>query len=231
MNCEEARFAVAADPSSNTPGLAEHLSACASCAAYAHDMRTLDIGLHRAMSSVPVPRITLPSGPDSVASKPVRGLFMRPLALAAGLAAVAVLAGVLWVGVPRQSLASAVVGHMAHEPEAWTQTGSLQSAAVAEVLAQSGVTLRTAVTDVSYASSCWFRGRHVPHLVVQTSQGPVTVMVLPRESIASHTAFSEDGYRGVLVPAGRGSVAVLARDAADLADVSNRVLAAISFVD
>lgn len=229
MNCDEARFAVAADPSSSTPGLAAHLAACASCAAYAEDMRTLDVRLRRAMTTVPVPRIALPSGPQSVATKPVRGVFMRPLALAAGLAAVVVLAGVLWVGVPRQSLARAVVEHMDHEPEAWTQTGSLPSAAVAEILAQSGVTLRTPVTDVSYANSCWFRGRHVPHLVVRTSQGPVTVMLLPRETVVRRTAFEDDGYRGVLVPAGRGSVAVLTLEGADLADVANRVLASISF--
>jgi hypothetical protein len=120
---------------------------------------------------------------------------------------------------------------MAHEPEAWTQTGSLPSAAVTEVLAQSGVTFRTDVPTVSYASSCWFRGRHVPHLVVQTPEGPVTVMVLPRESVARRAAFEEGGYRGVLVPAGRGSIAILTRDAADLSDVAKQVLAAVSFVD
>ena len=35
---------------------------------------------------------------------------------------------------------------------------------------------------VSYANSCVFRGHHVPHLVVQTEAGPVTVMVLVHES-------------------------------------------------
>jgi hypothetical protein len=54
-------------------------------------------------------------------------------------------------------------------------------------------------------------------------------MVLPREQTASRTAFQEEGYRGVLVPAGRGSVAVLARDATDVTTVANRVLASIQF--
>jgi hypothetical protein len=229
MNCEEARFAVAANPSASAAGLAEHLAACESCAAYANDMRTLDAGLRRAMSDVPMPRNPGSVGLHAVASRPVRRPFARQLAMAAGIAAVAVLAGVLWIGVPRESLASAVVGHMAHEPDAWTRTGSLPPVAVTKVLAKSGVTLRTDVPGVSYASSCWFRGHYVPHLVVRTPDGPVTVMVLPREQTARRTEFQEEGYRGVLVPAGRGSVAVLARDATDVTAVANRVLASIQF--
>ena len=65
---------------------------------------------------------------------------------------------------------------------------------------------------VSYARSCRFRGRMVPHLVVQTEMGPVTVMVLVHESVAKPVPFDEQGYRGVIVPVpGHGSLAVLAR--------------------
>ena len=42
----------------------------------------------------------------------------------------------------------------------------------------------------------------------------MTVMLLAHEKVAARTEFSEDGYRGVLLPAGEGSVAVLARDGA-----------------
>jgi len=52
----------------------------------------------------------------------------------------------------------------------------------------------------------------VPHLVVQTAAGPVTVMVLVHEPVRAATQFDENGYRGVIVPvAGHGSLAVLAR--------------------
>ena len=64
---------------------------------------------------------------------------------------------------------------------------------------------------VVYAMACPFRGRRVPHLVVQTSAGPLTVMLLAHEKVAERTEFSEHGYRGVLLPAGSGAVAVLSR--------------------
>ena len=65
---------------------------------------------------------------------------------------------------------------------------------------------------VSYARSCLFRAHHVPHLVVQTEMGPVTVMVLAHESVSRPERFDEQGYHGVILPvAGHGSLAVLAR--------------------
>jgi hypothetical protein len=157
--------------------------------------------------------------------------FGRRFALAASVASVAVLAGLLWVGVPRESLATAVVEHMAGEPDAWDAATTLPRKTVAEVLSRSGVRLEPGRLDITYAHSCWFRGRHVPHLVVQTPSGPVTVVVLPREPVAGTVAFQEDGYQGVLVPAERGSIAVLTRDRADVDGVAKRVLTGIDYVD
>ena len=232
MNCSDVRFALAADPSDAGAELAAHLDSCATCAAYARDMLLLDGKLRQAMQ-VPAPEIALPGGPHAVAPAPRRWPGVRQLALAASIAGVALLVGVLWIGVPRQSLASAVVGHMAHEPGAWLRQDVLPATAVATVLARSRVALRDGMPAVSYASSCWFRGRHVPHLVVRMPDGPVTVMVLPHDEVAGRVAFDEGGYRGVIVPAPRGAIAVLAREASEVdADaVADMARAAISYLD
>ena len=52
-----------------------------------------------------------------------------------------------------------------------------------DVLKDSKLRLKPDAGIVSYASSCTFRGHRVPHLVVQTPSGPVTVMVLVHESV------------------------------------------------
>jgi hypothetical protein len=72
----------------------------------------------------------------------------------------------------------------------------------------------------------------VPHLVVQTPEGPVTVMVLVHEPVAKPQDFDEQGYRGTIVPMpGHGSLAVLARGAAiparDVDGIAARVRDAI----
>lgn len=232
MKCSEVRFALAADPSNAEAGLAAHLDSCPSCAAYAQDMLMLDGKLREALR-VPAPEIALPGGPHRVKSFPARWPGTRQFALAAGIAGVALLVGLLWIGVPRQSLASAVVEHMAHEPQAWAHGDVLAATAVTPVLARSGVALREGMPAVSYANSCWFRGRYVPHLVVLTSGGPVTIMVLPDEKVTGRVAVDEGGYRGVIVPAQRGAIVVLAQDPSDVdaEAVASTALAAISFLD
>lgn len=232
MKCSEVRFALAADPANVGAEAATHLDSCASCAAYARDMLTLDGKLREALR-VPAPEIALPGGPYRVKSTPRRWPGARQFALAASIAGVALLVGLLWIGVPQPSLASAVVEHMTHEPEAWARRGTLPATAVEPVLTRSGVALRDDMPAVSYASSCWFRGRYVPHLVVQTPGGPVTIMVLPDEKVAERVAFDEGGYRGVIVPAQRGAIAVLARDPSDVDvdAVAGTALAAVSYLD
>lgn len=229
MNCVEARRALGAEPARRTPELEAHLRGCAECARYAAEVAAQDASIRRALA-VPVPPAGRQLWADAAAPRP------RPrwLALAAGLAGAGVLAGVLWILQPREALATAVVGHMVYEPQAWAATHvPVPPEALGYVLGRSGIALAPDAPLVSYASSCFFRGWYVPHLVVQTPAGPVTVMVLRHEHVERPTPIDEGGYRGVIVPAGRGAFAVLAPaavDAASLDEVIARVAAAVRFI-
>jgi hypothetical protein len=125
---------------------------------------------------------------------------------------------------------------MAGEPGAWRKTDvPVPDAELNAVLRESKIRLAPAAGPVSYASSCYFRGHDVPHLVVQTASGPVTVMVLVHESVSGLTQFDEQGYRGTIVPIpGHGSVAVLMRgqsvDSAELARIAARVSDSITWM-
>jgi hypothetical protein len=238
MKCNEARFALAANPADDDTALAAHLDGCPECAAYAGEMLELDRRVLKAL------QVDVPAAPAREPLRDRRRFFQAPIfALAASVAGVAVLAAMLWAAFPRDSLADAVVGHMSHEPQAWGTTAPLPAAAIAYALARSGVRLDGDVSDVTYANTCWFRGRSVPHLVVRSVSGPVTIMVLPNEPVSRRVAFDEGGYRGVLVPAARGSVAVLARGAggeagtagtpgaAELDAIAARTIEVIRYVD
>jgi hypothetical protein len=238
MNCTDARFALAANPGDDDVALAAHLDGCPTCAEYAGEMRELDRRVLKAL------QVGVPAAPAQQPRHDRRRAFQAPIfALAASVAGVAVLAALLWTAFPRESLADAVVGHMSHEPQAWSSTAPIPGSAIAYTLARSGVRLEGDVSDVTYANTCWFRGRGVPHLVVRSASGPVTVMVLPNEPVSRRVAFDEGGYRGVLVPAARGSVAVLARGAghgaaapdtpgaAELDAIAARAIEVIRYVD
>ena len=161
----------------------------------------------------------------------------RAFAVAASVFAAVVVAGSLWLGVPRPSLAADVVEHMAEEPNAWARTQlPVPPPRLDRVLSESHVRLKSDAGLVTYANSCPFRGHVVPHLVVQTDAGPVTVMVLSHESVRAATEFDEQGYRGEIVPVPHhGSLAVLQRgpgtDLKAVQGVAARVLGAIEWTN
>jgi hypothetical protein len=214
IDCAQYRRTVLADPQAESPELAEHLAHCAECPAYRERLLRFEGRLARAL------RIDAQAAPMSTqvlqrrtwANRWRNGRRNGWLAMAASLV-VALLVGTLWLGAPHASLAADVVAHMAGEPEAWARTDvPVPAADLAPVLAEAHMRLRPDAGMVSYAQSCLFRGYHVPHLVVQTGMGPVTVMVLVHDTVAAARMFDEGGYRGTIVPLpGHGSIAVLVK--------------------
>jgi hypothetical protein len=209
MDCSQFRRSLLSDPRDISAEMAAHRDTCHDCAQFAQQLLRFEGRLERAL------RVDTPSGSSR---PPLPRLFEHRgwLAIAASVLVALVVAGSLWLAVPGPSLAADVVTHMAGEPDAWQTTDvPVPGSDLTAVLNDSHLALKPDVGVVSYAQSCLFRGHHVPHLVVQTSAGPVTVMVLVHEPVRVATQFDENGYRGVIVPvAGHGSLAVLARGAA-----------------
>jgi len=215
-----------ADPHNSDAELRAHREACAECRAFTEQLLKFESRLERAM------RVAIPSKADVLPFARERGnapsVVRRWMAIAASVLLGAAIVGGVWLVVPQSSLAAAVVAHMAGEPEAWQHTEAVPQPELADVLKDSKLRLKTDAGIVSYAASCAFRGHHVPHLVVQTSSGPVTVMVLVHESVRRVTPFDEQGYRGTIVPVpGHGSIAVLMRDSGVGADEIKRIAAQV----
>jgi hypothetical protein len=135
----------------------------------------------------------------------------RGLPIAASLAAGVLICLTLWLSRPTESLAGEVITHVEGEPDSWSKTEPVTAERLDAVLRKSGVKLGPGMQPVVYANSCFFRGHFVPHFVVMTQSGPVTVMILLNEHVKAAQQFKEDGYSGLLVPARNGSVAVVSR--------------------
>lgn len=147
-----------------------------------------------------------------------------------------ILAGVvvgawLWSGGSRNSLGDDVLSHMDGESEVLAAAkGAGDAAAVARVLEQGGIRLGPEAGAVWHARSCRFRGGTVPHLVLQTEGGPVTVLVLRDEPVAGPISIAGRGFSGRIVPAGPGSIAVVGAAGADLERIAARVRAAVEWL-
>ncbi len=234
MDCNDYRQSMLADPHAADPRLSEHRGSCRDCAVFSERLLRFESSLGRAL------RVALPA--DNVVA--LRARQAQPslhapgrrgwLAMAASVLMAVVVAGVLWVAGPGSSLAADVVTHMRGEPDAWLTQAPVPDAELAGVLRDSHLRLSAAAGPVSYAASCAFRGHHVPHLVIQTESGPVTVMVLVHERVQKPVRFDEQGYRGVIVPmAGHGSLAVLTRgsstDIKTVESIASRVQGSITW--
>jgi hypothetical protein len=244
MECLEFRREAGADPRHLGAAAAAHRDACAACAESWRRTLALDAKILAALQ-VPVPDDMrggisgegLASGMNRGRRIASQGRVVsfprieprRWMALAASIAGGVAIGSLLWIGGPRASLAEDVVKHMEHEPGVMVVTSDEEDPGeVAAVLQRAGVRMQSGVGTVSYATTCRFRGERVPHLVVQTAAGPMTVMVLRDEKVAGPVDFDEGGYAGTIVPAGPGSIAVLGHaPTADLDQVAERVAAAV----
>ena len=236
MDCTHYRRTLMVDPRDADPVLDEHRATCHDCNLYTQRLLRFESRLELALGvSLPAPsRSAAKTGAWSAQEVhpgtdvppgrvvPLRRKSSRAasgsvpyrrgwLAMAASVLLATVVAGGLWLSAPDPSLAADVVTHMAGEPQAWQRTDvPVPAPALLGVLRNAKLRLGPDAGVVSYAASCEFRGHHVPHLVVQTDSGPVTMMVLVHEHVPKTEQFDEQGYRGVIVPvAGHGSLVVL----------------------
>lgn len=197
LDHRDVRRAVGADPGHLSLEIEAHLSDCAECSRFRDETLALD-GRLRAALELPLPAFRRRAPPA------------RRYALAASVVLALVVAGGAWLFRPQPALAGEVIAHVLEEPGSWDAREQMPAASIEGVLKGAGVEFDSRAPIV-YAAPCPFRGRRIAHLVVETSHGPMTVMLLPHIPVRKRESFSENGIEGVLLPSGPGSVAVLSR--------------------
>ena len=249
MNHNQARFLIGAEPhAAPSPELAEHLASCPECAQFQGEMVTLDDNIRKALelgagtvadaqaaagaqTAQTAPVAAAPGAAPAGTVTPIAGAratrrrrstnIWSGWALAASVAVVSVLA-VLALR-PSDTLARDLVAHVEHESDSWSSQQPVPAAEASAIMAKAGVALDMSSDKVMYAQTCPFRGHTVPHLVVSTARGPITVIVLPDETVKHRTTFHEGGMSGVITPAPHGSVAVLAQGDENIDAVAQQI--------
>jgi hypothetical protein len=206
IECKRARLAIGGEPRVLPAEVAQHVASCPQCARFRDETLAME-GRLKAALELPLHHFRKPAEPGKPAP--------RRLALAASVVLALLVGGGAWLFRPQPALAGEVIEHVDHEPGSWQQHEPVSPEALAAVLAKAGVRY-DARFPVTYASPCPFRGHLVPHLVVQTERGPLTVILLAHVTAEGAGKFSDGKYHGVVLPAGSGSIAVLARAGQEL---------------
>lgn len=233
MNCAEYQQAIAADPAFD--GGAGHVADCPACQAFRRELQALNIGIARAMQ-IDVPPLRMPELPDIESGNvvPLRKRSHKPFWFA--VAATVVLAtsiGIRMSGMGDEhydSLPEAVLAHVDHEPQSLVVT----NVAVTEQQLESVVPAKYANLDseralITYAMSCKINGHDVPHLVMQGERGPITILLMPFEKIDAPTPLEGANVKGVILPVGDGSVAIIGVREEQLDLIERQVVNAVTW--
>jgi hypothetical protein len=214
MNCEDYRHQIAADPTFD--GGAGHLSVCAECQAFRAEMQSLNVKIAKAMQ-LDIPDLNIPELPTIDQANVVPLAARAPLSKPAwfAVAATVMLAAVIGFrmfgfGVSYDSLADEVLAHLDHEPYALRVTDTpVTDERLAKVVPADIAQPDHSAGLVTYAQSCVINGKKVPHLVIQGERGPVTILLMPEETVGMAEVLDGENIRGVILPVGAGSIAII----------------------
>lgn len=234
MKCEEYRLAIGGN--TVVDGAAGHVALCSDCQAYTQELASLNLKLARAMQ-LDVPELTMPDLPEiettNVTALPVTRRSTKPLWFA--VAATVVLATSITVRMSGMfetydSLADEVLAHVDHEPAALRVT----TTPVTSEKLQRALPATMAVFDrnaslITYARPCKINGNTVPHLVVQGQYGPVTVLLMPEETLSEAMLLDGENVHGIILPVGDGSIAIIGAREEPLEPIQKNVMNSVTW--
>ena len=211
-NCMAFRRAKLGAPRESSAVALAHLAQCPECANFSRELDEMDRALEEAA------RVPVPEGlADRVLLRhQLRGRPRRNwLALAATLLLSAVAALLYMQESEQQALAQRMIAHVLSEPEVLAKTQQVSEAHVARAVASIGGSLRGSFGRVTFLDQCKGLDPGGTHLVIETPNGPVAVLLLPNARRWRNANIEGQGLVASVAAAERGVVSVVARSAAD----------------
>ena len=218
MSCLDARRSLLAAPRERSPALADHLERCAECSRLAARLADLD-GRIADAALVPVP--------DALAHRILRARSPRrrwPYAAAAALLAVSVLIGFaapqlrdaaggpdpLHAVGPSHPAVAAIAMVVEQQPAYLDEARGIDMHAMEEGLRKLGLSLRKEGVKVDYAGKCYLPDTECDHIVLETPDGHVSVILVPDYPVGSRVLIADRRMTALVSPAGQGGYIVVA---------------------
>jgi hypothetical protein len=249
MNCQEFEQRAWAEPHCDEPEFVRHMNECPDCGPAAAELRAFDGEIGATL------RVDCPEGLAARirarhalqhGDAPESGLFTRLrdwlfghpgwvgayAAAATVLLMVGVLRGGLSGGEPQlMPLEQLVAEHTLEEQFAMKVDMPVPRGDIEAMFGQFGARLVADLDGVTFANGCVMEnGVKGAHLVVDTPQGKVTVLVIPHRSIESARTLRFADYEGRLAPYGKGTLAVVGNDGSVLEPVEQRFRKAVHWL-
>jgi hypothetical protein len=223
MNCLEFRRLKQAAPRQIPAEAVDHMSSCDSCAEFSRDCDSFEAELERAVA-VPV---------DSTLAQRVllnhklrrnRRSNLWKLAAAAAVPILFALGIAYRMNAPDPALAIASIDHVLAEPVALHAHQTVTEDRLKEALALSGALPRDGLAaEVSFLKDCPVPGGIGKHIVLRTALGTVTLITMPARPVSRRIELDQRGLNSVILPAGRGSFAIVTDSGTNIAAVEKMI--------
>ena len=198
-------------------------------------MTALDLRIAQALA-LPVPELEMPELPeietDNVVSLPVRRRLpgVARYAIAATVVIAAFLSFRIFNTPVYPSLADEIIAHLDHEPYSLRVTDQpVSDRRLNRIVPASVATMNHDAGLITYAQSCVINGKRVPHLVIQGKNGPVTILLMPDEEVNTAVELEGESINGVILPVGKGSIAIIGEEQENLGIIQENVLNSVSW--
>lgn len=205
MNCPEFRQRYLADPRCQDSAYLDHKHDCRACGEFAAQEAVFEQALSGALAVEVPPSLTA----RVILNQTLHQAQRRRTLVAAAAVLLAIPVAALLLRPLSASLEQDVIAHIAGERDHLAAHGPVPDNAVMAVLTTIGVEARQPLAYVRYAGVCPIRRQPSGHLVLAGTHGPVTVLLMPRETIRQRLPIATAEFRGVILPAGDGSVAIV----------------------
>ena len=201
-------------------------------------VRDFDSTLFKAMS-LDVPELKMPELPEIETEKVVSLEERRKVKAPVWLATAAAIALAAFFGVKTytssiqyDSLADEIIAHLDHEPYALRVTDKpVSDRRLNRIVPASIANLNHDAGLITYAQNCEINGKTVPHLVIQGVHGPVTILLMPDETIEAATPLEGESIHGVILPVGKGSIAIIGESPdEDLGRIEESVIDSVRWI-
>ena len=217
MNCLDSRRSLLAAPRERSAQHDAHLAECDDCARLAARLSGLDARIAEA-AMVPVP--------DALAHRVLLARRRRPLRHYAAAAAIVIASALavagprLWdaaaLGNPAEAVGpshpavSAIALVLEQLPAYLDEAHGGDPAVMADALKRLGLSLKKEGVTVEYAGRCYMPGVECEHLVLNTPDGQVSVILVPDYPVGSRVLVADRRMTALVSPAGSGGYIVVA---------------------
>jgi hypothetical protein len=122
-----------------------------------------------------------------------------------------------------QQLTRQIINHLYEDTHALNVSMDVPKNSIDTMLASYGGKLSAPIGNVTFLGHC-IVGKHTGiHLVLNTSQGLVTVIILPSDTIQAENQITDPQFKGIIYPSHKGSIAIIGETSEPIAETRKKI--------